>query len=36
LVDDDFAIAPEPGIEILQQRVAEVRAKLDELEDRAR
>ena len=36
LVGDDFAITPEAGIEILQQRVNETQAELDELEDLAR
>ncbi len=36
LVGDDFAITPEAGIEILQQRVTEVQEKLDDLEDLAR
>jgi hypothetical protein len=33
---EDFAITPEAGIEILQHRVNEVQAKLDDLEDLAR
>jgi hypothetical protein len=36
LVGEDFAITPEAGIEILQQRVMEVQARLDDLEDVAR
>jgi hypothetical protein len=36
LVGDDFAVTPEAGIEILEQRVNEVQAKLDDLEDLAR
>jgi hypothetical protein len=36
LVGDDFAITPGDGIEILQQRVNETQAKLDNLEDLAR
>jgi hypothetical protein len=36
LVGKDFAITPEAGIEILQQRVADEQAKLDDLEDLAR
>ena len=36
LVGEDFAITPEVGIEILQQRVTEAQAKLDDLEDLAR
>jgi hypothetical protein len=36
LVGEDFAITPEAGIEILLQRVAEVQARLDNLEDLAR
>jgi hypothetical protein len=36
LVGEDFAITPEAGIEILQQRVMEVREKIDHLEDLAR
>lgn len=36
LVDDDFAITPEAGIEILKQRVAEVQVRLDDLGDLAR
>jgi hypothetical protein len=36
LVGEDFAITPEDGIEILQQRVMEVQEKLDDLEDLAR
>ena len=36
LVGEDFAITPEAGIEILQQRVMEERARLDDLEDLAR
>ncbi len=36
LVGEDFAITPEAGIEILQQRVNEVQAALDDLEDLAR
>jgi hypothetical protein len=35
LVGENFAITPEAGIEILQQRVSETQAKLDELEDLA-
>ena len=35
LVGDDFAITPEAGIEILQQRVNEAQAELDDLEDLA-
>jgi hypothetical protein len=36
LVGEDFAITPEAGIEILQQRVSETQSKLDTLEDLAR
>ena len=36
LVGEDFAITPEAGIEILQQRVMEEQARLDDLEDLAR
>jgi hypothetical protein len=36
LVGEDFAVTPEAGIEILQQRVNETQAKLDDLEDLAR
>jgi hypothetical protein len=36
LVGDDFAITPDAGIEILQQRVNEVQADLDALADLAR
>jgi hypothetical protein len=36
LVGADFAITPEAGIEILQQRVTEEQARLDGLEDLAR
>ena len=36
LIDEDFAITPEAGMEILQQHVAEVQGKLDDLEDLAR
>jgi hypothetical protein len=36
LVGEDFAVTPEAGIEILQQRVNEARAELDDLEDLAR
>jgi hypothetical protein len=36
LVGEDFAITPEAGIEILQQRVEEAQAKFDDLEDLAR
>jgi hypothetical protein len=36
LVGEDFAITPEAGIEILQQRVNEAQAELDILEDLAR
>jgi hypothetical protein len=36
LVGEDFAITPEAGIEILQQRVTEEQARLDDLEDLAR
>lgn len=36
LIDEDFAITPEGGMEILQQRVADVQRKLDGLEDLAR
>jgi hypothetical protein len=36
LVDEDFAITPEAGIEILQQRVNETQTELDTLEDLAR
>lgn len=36
LVGEDFAVTPEAGIEILQQRVNEAQAKLDDLEDLAR
>ena len=36
LVGEDFAVTPEAGIEILQQRVNEAQARLDDLEDLAR
>ena len=36
LAGPDFAITPEAGIEILQQRVTEEEARLDDLEDLAR
>ena len=36
LVDEDFAVTPEAGIEILQQRVNETQSELDDLEDLAR
>jgi len=36
LVGEDFAITPEAGIEILQQRVEETQAEFDDLEDLAR
>jgi hypothetical protein len=36
LVGEDFAITPEDGIEILQQRVMEVQERLDDLRDLAR
>ena len=36
LVGEDFAVTPEDGIEILQQRVKEAQAELDDLEDLAR
>jgi hypothetical protein len=36
LVDEDFAITPDAGIAILQQRVNETQSKLDALEDSAR
>jgi len=36
LVGEDFAITPEAGIEILQQRVRETQSELDDLEDLAR
>ena len=36
LIDEDFAITPEAGMEILQQRVAEAQRRLDDLEDLAR
>jgi len=36
LAGEDFAITPEAGIEILQQRVTEAQARLDDLEDLAR
>jgi hypothetical protein len=36
LVGEDFAVTPEAGIEILQQRVNEVQAELGDLEDLAR
>ena len=36
LVGEDFAITPEAGIEILQQRVTEAQTSLDALEDLAR
>jgi hypothetical protein len=36
LVGEDFAITPEAGIEILQQRIMEEQARLDDLEDLAR
>jgi hypothetical protein len=36
LAGEDFAITPEDGIEILQQRVREAQEKFDDLEDLAR
>jgi hypothetical protein len=36
LVGEDFAITPEAGIEILQQRVNEAQTKFDDLRDLAR
>jgi hypothetical protein len=36
LVGENFAVTPEAGIEILQQRVVEEQARLDDLEDLAR
>jgi len=36
LVGEDFAITPEAGIEILQQRVSETQSELEALEDLAR
>jgi hypothetical protein len=36
LVDEDSAMTPEAGIEILQQRVSEAQSELDALEDLAR
>ena len=36
LVGEDFAVTPEAGIEILEQRVNEAQAELDDLEDLAR
>jgi hypothetical protein len=36
LVGEDFAITPEAGIEILQQRVIEDQQRLDDVEDLAR
>lgn len=36
LVGEDFAITPEAGIEILQQRLSETQSELDALEDLAR
>lgn len=36
LIDEDFAITPEAGVEILQQRVAEAQRRLDDLENLAR
>jgi hypothetical protein len=36
LVGEDFAITPEAGIEILQQRVSATQSELDALEDLAR
>ncbi len=36
LVGEDFAVTPEAGIEILQQRVTEEQERLDDLEDLAR
>jgi division protein CdvB (Snf7/Vps24/ESCRT-III family) len=36
LVDGDFAITPEAGIETLQQRVSETKSEFDALEDLAR
>ena len=36
LVGEDFAVTPEAGIEILQQRVEEAQAEFDDLEDLAR
>jgi hypothetical protein len=36
LVGEDFAITPEAGIDILQQRVLEEQTKLDDLEELAR
>jgi len=36
LVDEYFAVTPEAGIDILQQRVNEAQSELDDLEDLAR
>jgi hypothetical protein len=36
LVGEDFAITPEAGIEILQQRISDAQERLDDLEDLAR
>jgi hypothetical protein len=36
LVGEDFAITPEAGVEILQRRISEAQARLDDLEDLAR
>jgi hypothetical protein len=36
LAGEDFAITPEAGIQILQERVTEARVRLDALEDLAR
>lgn len=36
LIDEDFAITPEAGIDILQQRVNQTQSRLDALEDLAR
>jgi hypothetical protein len=36
LVGEDFAITPEAGVEILQQRISKAQARLDDLEDLAR
>lgn len=35
LVGEDFAITPEAGIEILQQRITDAEARLNDLEDLA-
>ena len=36
LVGEDFAITPDAGVEILQRRISEAQARLDDLEDLAR